>query len=193
MLFRSNGSGVAAGDIDSDGLCDIVFAGLGGGSKVFRNLGDWHFADVTAESGLNLKNIDASGIVLADLNGDRFPDLIVNTYAQGTRLFMNDGKGHFTPSQPALNASWSGSSMALADIDGDGDLDLYIANYRSWTHRDQPGMQMRIQEGDNGQLRVQSVEGRPATDPELEGRFVVTKEGRIFERGEAHEIGRAHV
>ena len=34
-----NGSGVAAGDIDGDGLADLFFAGLGGGSRLYRNLG----------------------------------------------------------------------------------------------------------------------------------------------------------
>src|SRR5690349_10828879 len=36
-----NGSGVAAGDIDGDGLCDLFFCGLQGGSRLFRNLGNW--------------------------------------------------------------------------------------------------------------------------------------------------------
>src|SRR6266511_5347908 len=33
-----NGSGVAAGDVDGDGWCDVFFCGLGGGSRLYRNL-----------------------------------------------------------------------------------------------------------------------------------------------------------
>jgi len=47
-----NGSGVTAGDIDGDGLCDIYYAGLSGGSVLYRNLGDWKFADITKASGV---------------------------------------------------------------------------------------------------------------------------------------------
>ncbi len=47
-----NGSGVAAGDVDGDGWCDLFFCGLGGRSALYRNLGDWKFRNVTAESGM---------------------------------------------------------------------------------------------------------------------------------------------
>src|SRR6266568_2510949 len=43
-----NGSGVAAGDVDGDGLCDIYFCGLDGPNALYRNLGNWQFQDVTA-------------------------------------------------------------------------------------------------------------------------------------------------
>src|SRR5713101_7800637 len=36
-----NGSGVAAGDVDGDGLCDLYFCGLDGASVLYRNLGNW--------------------------------------------------------------------------------------------------------------------------------------------------------
>src|SRR6185503_16004654 len=47
-----NGSGVAAGDVDGDGWCDLFFAALGGRSALYRNLGDWKLQNVTSESGL---------------------------------------------------------------------------------------------------------------------------------------------
>ena len=36
-----NGSGVAAGDVDGDGRCDLYFGNIEGGNRLYRNLGDW--------------------------------------------------------------------------------------------------------------------------------------------------------
>jgi hypothetical protein len=46
-----SGSGVACGDIDGDGLCDLYFCGLDSDNKLFRNLGNWKFQDITASAG----------------------------------------------------------------------------------------------------------------------------------------------
>ena len=42
-----NGSGVALEDYDKDGRCDIYLAAMSGKNKLFRNLGNWRFEDVT--------------------------------------------------------------------------------------------------------------------------------------------------
>src|SRR4051812_41016660 len=47
----SSGSGVAAGDVDGDGLCDLFFCRLDGPSVLYRNLGNWKFEDITAKAG----------------------------------------------------------------------------------------------------------------------------------------------
>ena len=47
-----NGSGVAAGDVDGDGLCDLYFCGLDAPNALYRNLGNWHFADMTVAAGV---------------------------------------------------------------------------------------------------------------------------------------------
>src|SRR6266508_900166 len=47
-----NGSGVAAGDIDGEGWCDLFFCGLGGPSALYRNLGDWKFENITVKDGV---------------------------------------------------------------------------------------------------------------------------------------------
>jgi hypothetical protein len=65
-----NGSGVTAGDIDGDGHNDVLFAGLGGKSALYRNLGNWKFQDISSSSGLDLSRLDATGAVLVDFDGD---------------------------------------------------------------------------------------------------------------------------
>jgi len=173
-----NGSGVAAGDVDGDGWCDLYFCGLGGSSALHRNLGGWRFEDATARSGAACKGLDATGAAFADLDGDGDLDLVVNTVGAGTRIFTNDGKGRFAEAPVPLNPRRCGTSLALADIDGDGDLDLYVANYRVVTVRDQPNTRFSIRPVD-GRPQVVSVDGVPVTDPDLADRFNY----RISEQG----------
>ncbi|MCL4176561.1 MAG: VCBS repeat-containing protein [Verrucomicrobia bacterium] len=180
-----NGAGVALGDVDGDGLCDIYLCGIDNANALYRNLGDWKFQDITAEAGVACEGLGASGAALADLNGDGHLDLIVNSVGQGTHLFANNGKGQFawlTRALP-LNPARAGMTLALADIDGDGDLDLYIVNYRTETLRDHP--QTRLQGNVvNGKMVVEFVDGRPTTEPDLVGRFLLNADGRIQENGE---------
>jgi hypothetical protein len=177
-----NGSGVAAGDIDGDGWCDLYFCGLDGPNVLYRNLGNWRFEDITASAGVACPNLNATGAVFADIDGDGDLDLIVNSVGGGTHVFLNDGKGHFTESA-VLNEKRCGSSMALADFEGNGALGLYIGNYRVTTLRDQPQTRFHVNEV-NGQPVVTSVNGVPATTPELLGRFTITPTGGIVENGE---------
>jgi hypothetical protein len=170
------------GDVDGDGRCDVFLAGLEGRSALYRNLGDWKFTDVTVASGSPGAGLDATGALLADVDGDGDPDLVLNSVGGGTVVFLNDGKGRFTRSA-LLNPERGGMSLALADADGDGDLDLYVANYRTVTLRDQPATQFRIVPVE-GRLTVAAVNGRPTTSPDLEGRFTYTQAGGIAEHGE---------
>ena len=135
------GSGVALGDVDGDGWVDLYFCGLEGDNVLYRNLGNWKFADITSSSGagVDCKNQFSTGCVFADLDRDKDLDLLVNSLGGGTRAFLNDGKGHFTElADSGLLRNLGATSMALADVDGDGDLDLYVTNYRTDTFQDDP-------------------------------------------------------
>ncbi|HKJ44445.1 MAG TPA: FG-GAP-like repeat-containing protein, partial [Balneolales bacterium] len=130
-----DGSGVAVADIDGDGLPDLYFNQLDGPNKLYKNLGNWHFKDITNSAGVALPDYYSSGTVFADVNGDGKPDLLITTFGHGTILFINDGNDHFSRDHHSgLDAkTLGGTSMTLADIDGDGDLDLYVAHYRKRT------------------------------------------------------------
>jgi enediyne biosynthesis protein E4 len=90
-----NGSGVAAGDYDGDGLCDLYFCTLTGGNHLFRNLGGWRFAETTEAAGVRCEGQWSTGTAFADLDGDGKLDLLVNAIGGGTRLFRNRGDGRF--------------------------------------------------------------------------------------------------
>jgi len=187
-----NGSGVALGDVDGDGWCDVFLAGLDGGSALYRNLGHWKFTNITSTAFAGsdrLFTLDATGTVLADLNGDGALDLLVNSVGQGTRCWRNDGTGKFreVTEESGLGGRSGGSSLALADTDGDGDLDLYVVNYRTSTIRDEFQQRFEIKVV-KGRPTLVSVNGRATTEPDLVGRFSVDENGRITEHGEADTL-----
>ena len=183
-----NGSGVAAGDVDDDGHCDVFFSGLAGQSRFYRNQGNWKFAEATREAGITCERLDASGTTFADIDGDSDLDLIVNSVGGGTWIFANDGKGRFAK-LAELNPRKGGASLALSDIDGDGDLDLYVANYRTVTMRDEPNAPFRVnQEG--GRTVILEYKNRRVSEPDLEGRFAIGERGQIVENGEADVLFR---
>jgi enediyne biosynthesis protein E4 len=185
-----NGSGVAAGDVDADGWCDLFFAGLGGGSRLYRNRGNWRFEDITEKAGVACPNLDATGAVLADIDGDGDLDLIVNSIGGGTQVFTNDGHGRFIRTEQRLNSGRGGASLALGDIEGHGQLDLYVANYRLSTLMDAPGTRFSVRNVD-GQPRVVSVNGQPITALEWTNRFRFTIERGAGARGRfvSEELG----
>jgi hypothetical protein len=180
-----NGSGVALGDVDGDGRCDIYLCGLEHGNRLYRNLGGWRFEDITDQAGVACLDQASTGAVLADIDGDGALDLLVNSINRGVRLFLNDGRGRFheaTVDAGLRNEPSGGSSLALADIDGDGWLDLYVANYRSHTLRDEPDTRFKISTV-NGQFTLLSVNGRSVTNQDLVGRFSVDPVTGVLENG----------
>jgi hypothetical protein len=96
------------------------------------------------------RNIDATGWSWAgkfgDLDNDGYLDLYVvngmieermfkhlpdHELVEENQAFRNDGRGRFSPMPGwGLNASYSGRSMVMADLDQDGDLDIVVNNLR---------------------------------------------------------------
>ena len=181
-----NGSGVAAGDVDGDGRCDLYFCSVDGPNGLYRNLGDWKFENITARAGLACPGLNATGAVFCDLDGDGDLDLLVNSVGHGTSCFLNDGQGHFreVTREAGLSSRTGSMSMALADIDGDGDLDLYVVNYRTSTMRDGFNLRLKVVQRE-GKPVITMVNGRPVTEPDLVGRFTIGEAGNIVEHGEA--------
>jgi hypothetical protein len=182
--MRTTGAGVAAGDVDGDGWCDLYFCGMENANALYRNLGNGRFANITAEAGVACAGQYSSGTVLADIDGDGDLDLLVNSLGGGTRLFLNDGKAHFTEARDrGLVQRYGSTSMALADIDGNGTLDLYVCNYATTKIEDRPNAKFDAKTS-NGKLVLTAIDGVPLTSPELTNRYFVDAEKTVRELGE---------
>ena len=173
----ANGSGVAVGDYDRDGLPDIFFCGLESSNALYKNLGNWKFKDVTVDAGLVFPTKPCRGAVFADINGDGFPDLLVSTLDEGVRCFMNDGRGKFADKtvDARTRSRYAAMTIALADVDGDGTLDLYVANNRPNDIRDR------------GRMSVSVVNGNPVI-PGGEKNRLLFKDGQLAEYGQPDQL-----
>lgn len=185
--LRLAGSGVAAGDVDGDGWCDLYFCGMESGNRLYRNLGGWRFEDITDQAGVRCEGQFSTGAVFADVDGNGTLDLLVNSIGGGTRLFLNDGKGHFhEATDRGLVRKYGATTMTLADVDGNGSLDLYVANNNSPTALgDEPNTRFTLHVVD-GKPVVAAVDGKPVAGTDLMGRYDVSPfEHSIREHGQA--------
>ena len=94
---------VAVGDIDSDGFNDFFVSGFGG-VQCFLNQGDGTFAKLSTASGLTC-DLWSSSSVVADLNGDTFPDIYVVRYINWSETNDNRCYSRASPSTPAMPVS----------------------------------------------------------------------------------------
>ena len=174
--IRQNGSGVTAGDLNQDGLVDLYFTRLDGSNVLYQNLGNFKFKDVTPDV-LKLTNQFSSGTVSADMDGDSDLDILVTGLDSGVRLFLNEGDLKFKEAtlEAGLTTNLGSTTMAVADIDGDADLDLYVANYRNETIKDFGG---------DLHLQLSADKKTLIVPPELEDRFTVVNNTTLREHGE---------
>ena len=131
-----NGGGVAIGDVNNDGLEDIYFSANMLPNRLYLNRGDFKFEDVTEKAGVAGTRAWATGVAMADVNGDGWLDIYVCNSGdiagdnKQNELFINKGDGTFTEEAEAWGIADRGLSThgVFFDYDRDGDLDLYLLN-----------------------------------------------------------------
>jgi hypothetical protein len=127
-----DGMGAAFGDYDLDGDLDLYVCGWADpttGSRLFRNDGDGTFTDVTA-SAVPAKAMHSFSPRFVDMNGDRYPELLIAADYLTSAYFVNRTDGTFSDrtatSGVALDTNGMGSTVA--DFDNDGLLDWYVSS-----------------------------------------------------------------
>lgn len=193
LLPETMGGGVACFDYDGDGKCDILFvnscpwpghepAGTTRPTpKLYRNLGDWKFEDVTAAAGLNV-SLYGMGVAVGDYDNDGRPDLFVSCVGRH-RLFRNvDGKrfedvtatagvggpGELPTATKDEFATWKspipfGSSATFVDYDADGLLDLFVCHYVTWSPSIDRNVASTLEGGKRTYVQPKDMDGSQGT------------------------------
>ncbi|HEV2618248.1 MAG TPA: FG-GAP-like repeat-containing protein [Candidatus Acidoferrales bacterium] len=125
----SFGSGGCVLDFDGAGRPSIFLVNADGSGhpRLYRNLGNGKFEDVTEQSGIAIPAVGMA-CTAGDNDNDSRSDLAVS-YNGGVALFHNNGNGKFRDVTTAAGIHVTGQAMGLTfvDYDHDGDLDLYVA------------------------------------------------------------------
>lgn len=138
-MISTRGPVVAKGDVNGDGLDDLVIPGpKGAATTVYSGTGEGKFHPAAVSSAFEkMSEAEHTRAVLFDADKDGDKDLYLAS--GGTELseysdylydelMLNDGKGNFTSSGqklPSKDARISTGAVAVSDIDGDGDLDIF--------------------------------------------------------------------
>lgn len=129
------GGGVAAGDINNDGLTDLFFTGNQVPNRLYLNKGGLKFEDITEKAGILGDNRWYTGVTMADVNSDGFLDIYCSVGGKfepkENQLFINNGDATFSEQAVSYGLAEAGNSVqsTFFDYDLDGDLDVYVANY----------------------------------------------------------------
>jgi len=141
-LYYYNGAGVAAADFNNDGLADLYFTGNQTEDKLFLNLGELKFKDITSEAHINNALPWTTGVTTIDINNDGFLDIYIckigahNSIKGKNLLYVNQGLDNNGVPRFKEDASNYGLDIAsyatqatFFDYDKDGDLDLFLMNH----------------------------------------------------------------
>src|SRR5437762_1651915 len=136
-----NGGGVATGDLNGDGLPEVMLTSNLHGNHLYLNNGHFQFQDITEEAGVAGNGSWATGVTFADVNGDGRLDIYV-CYAglipgkrRANELYINQGLNkNGVPTfkemaaQYGLDDEGPSTQAAFFDYDRDGKLDMFLIN-----------------------------------------------------------------
>lgn len=136
-VYFYNGGGVATGDINNDGMQDILFTGNMVKNRLYLNKGNFEFENITDKSGIAKQEGWCTGATMTDVNGDGYTDIYICRSAdiapsrRKNLLFLNNGDLTFTEKAEEFGLANDGYSTQAAffDYDKDDDLDMFLINH----------------------------------------------------------------
>jgi hypothetical protein len=132
------GGGVCIGDINNDGLQDIYFSSTRGKDKLYLNLGNFKFQDITVSAGVDGGDGIKTGVSMVDINGDGLLDIFVcksgfkDPALRKKILYINNGNLTFTNKAAAYGLDDASFTIQayFFDYDNDGDKDVFFVNHQ---------------------------------------------------------------
>jgi len=128
--LQSTADSIVSGDVNGDGLPDLLITDPGYSSQIYINAGNGMFTPGYLVGEATILNDPIAG-ALADINGDGCLDAIVADLNGFTWVAPGDCKGNF-PTGNNVPMGDSSSQIAIADINGDGHLDILTTSTPSW-------------------------------------------------------------
>jgi len=167
------GTGVAIGDYDNDGRPDIFVVSKTESCRLFHNLGNWKFEDVTSKAGVEDLGDNAKiwkqGVTFVDVNNDGLLDIYVCRFGAANLLYINQGNGTFKEEAAARGLALVDASVmaSFCDYDRDGWLDVFIQTNL-----------LDSRKSPNGQRNHLFHNNRDGTFTEVSDRAGITGEGQ---------------
>ena len=161
-----NGSGVAVGDVNGDGLPDIYFSSTRYVNRLYLNQGNFKFTDVSKAAGVDVGGDIKTGVSMADVNGDGLMDIYLcrtsksDNGKKSDQLFINKGNQVINGIQVpvfedqakamGIDDNSNTNTNCFFDYDRDGDLDLFLVCHKLGA---QKANELRLQQNENGTLK----------------------------------------
>ena len=144
--YLYNGHGIGVADFDKDGMADVFIAGNEVPNKLYKNNGHFSFSDITLPAGVTGNGYWRTGVSIADVNGDGWPDIYVchsgpySGDSVSNELFIHQGLQNGLPVFKEMAKAYGldapgtlSTQAAFFDYDQDGDLDMFLVNHSNHT------------------------------------------------------------
>jgi hypothetical protein len=160
------GYGAAWGDYDLDGLLDLCVVswwGGDGGNRLYHNDGDGTFSDETDGAlGTAVDNVWGFQPAFVDMDGDRFPELLISGDFEDSRYLINNRDGTFTDYtvDSGTGKDDNGMGQTVADVNNDGTFEWYVTSVFTETPPpENPGNMLYLNVGVHAYLEISGFAG----------------------------------